>query len=505
MKKIVALALSCMLLSTSIYAAEGEMGCFGGISPGIKLQTITELSQTKNNKNNKNSKASLPYKENIYLAGRADMVEGTIEISSKSEIDKEKAEGTYTDTYKMTAESSDGTIKLTRNISLETTYIYEPVRKQSTKVTTAKKWSEIITVGETSYRLDSKKSSLSKSILEDYTPGVTYYSGDIHYDAVYEDVNNEGSYVTVSVSAPIYGYEEAYAKAETQKRTITIDKGNNNGYSITETPTYTVYRDIEYTANEPTAMSMAGNYREIIRSEGALSYNILQGNIGLYDNEYSGMISVENTPTVEQLSLPTGLRLNGDPAEPQIKKMYSMKIFDDDGKNFSSNQIVTRKEYVAMLVKALRIPLPEEKSKKKSSKKDQEVVSVFTDISESDPYYKYAIAAYNAGLVEGGKFNGDMYLTRELMYVLNMKAIGLQRLGLATGDAYTPFVDDNQISSWAKESIYAASKIGLITPTNGYIFPTKRVTKAECATFLDQLVEYLRYDLQKDYNDLMFL
>ena len=91
------------------------------------------------------------------------------------------------------------------------------------------------------------------------------------------------------------------------------------------------------------------------------------------------------------------------------------------------------------------------------------------------------------------------------MYVLNLKAIGLERLGLATGDAYTPFVDDNQISPWAKSSIYAASKIGLITPSNGYIFPTKPVTKAECAAFLDQLINYLRYDLQKDYSDLLFL
>ena len=501
MKKIFAFVLSCTLLSSSIFAAEGEMGCFGGISPGVKFQTITELSQTS--KKTKNTKTSLPYKENIYLSGRCETVEGTVEIKLGDGIDKEKAEGSYTETYKMTAESKDGNVRLTRNLTLETKYIYEPIRKQTTKVTTARKWSEIITVGGTSYKLDDKKSSLTKSILEDYTPGVTYYSGDVHYDAVYENANEAGSFITVSVSAPIYGYEQAYAKTETQKRTITIDKGKDQGYSIVETPTYTVYRDIEYTANEPTAISMAGNYREIIRSEGALSFNILQGHVGLYDNEYSGTLGVTNTPTVEQLSIPTGLKVNGHPAEAQIKKMYSMKIFDDNGLNFSPNQIVTRKEYVAMLVKALRIPLPEEKTKKKSSKKTEEVVSPFTDIAQTDPYYKYAVAAYNAGLVEGGKFNGNMYLTRELMYVLNIKAIGLQRLGLATGDAYTPFVDDNQISSWAKSSIYAASKIGLITPDNGYIFPTKKVTKAECATFLDQLVEYLRYDLQKDYNDLM--
>lgn len=502
MRKVFALLLSCTLLTTSICAAEGEMGCFGGISPGARLETITELSQTS--KKTTNKKITLPYKENVYLSGKAETVEGTIEFKPGNEIDKEKGEGTYSETYKMTAQNAGGTVKVTRNLTLETKYIYEADRKQTTKVTTAKKWSEIITVNGQTYKLDSSRSNFSKSILEDYTPGVTYYSGDAHYDAVYEDVNNEGKYVTLSVNAPIYGYEEAYAKSESQKRMITIDLGDNNGYSIEETPTYTVYRDIEYTANEPTAMSMAGNYREIIRSEGVLSYNILQGSLGLYDNERSGMVNVANSATVEQLSIPNGLKLEGDPAEAQIKKMYSMKIFDENPATFSKNQVVTRKEYVAMLVKALRIKLPETKTNKKS-KKGQEEVSPFVDINSSDPYYKYAVAAYNAGLIDGGKFNGNIYLTREAMYVLNLKAIGLERLGLATGDAYTPFVDDNQISPWAKSSIYAASKIGLITPANGYIFPTKAVTKAECAAFLDQLINYLRYDLQKDYSDLLFL
>lgn len=84
-----------------------------------------------------------------------------------------------------------------------------------------------------------------------------------------------------------------------------------------------------------------------------------------------------------------------------------------------------------------------------------------------------------------------------------MRAIGLQRLGLVTADAYTAFVDDNQISNGAKASIYAASKLGIVTSANGYVFPRKNVSYAECATFLDQLINYLRYELQKDYIEKM--
>ena len=91
------------------------------------------------------------------------------------------------------------------------------------------------------------------------------------------------------------------------------------------------------------------------------------------------------------------------------------------------------------------------------------------------------------------------------MYVINMRAIGLQRLGLATADAYTAFVDDNLIGNWAKASIYAAAKLGIVTESNGYVYPKKNVTYAECATFLDQFINYLRYDLQKDYIEKMLL
>lgn len=504
MRKILTLGISFILLATSTFAAEGEMGSFGGITPGVKLETLTSMAQTS--KKSTTSKYTLPYKENIYLSGKAELVEGTVTISPGKGVDKEKAQGTYTERYVMEATNTDGTVKLTRDITFETQYIYEANRKQTTKVTTAKKWKEVITVRGKSYKLDSTKSQYSKSILEDETPGVLYYRGDVHYEAVYEGVGNPGEEknIVVAVNTPIYGYEQAFSKTETQKREITIDLSSGKGYAIEETPTVTVYRDIQYGANEPTAISMAGNYKEIIRSEGALSYNILQGNIELYDDELSGMINIENSPTIEQLSIPTALNLKGHPAETQIKKMYSMKIFDENPLTFSPNQVVTKKEYVKMLVTALQIPLPEEKSTRSSSKKEAEP-SPFKDIKEGDSYYPYAMAAYNAGLVDGGYFSGNTKMTRELMYVLNVRAMGLERLGLGTMASYTPFVDDGQIAIWAKSSIYAASNLGIITPSNGYVFPKKIVTKAECATFLDQLINYLRYELQKDYNDKMLI
>lgn len=499
MKKLAALLLAFTIITTNIYAVEGEMGYFGGTSTGNKLPTITSLAQgTKQ----KTTRYNMPYKEVIYLTGKPVVVEGTIGVTP-GEIDKEEGKGKYTETYRITAQSKDGESKVTRNITFDTNYIYDPVLRQITKTSALKKWSENVTVNGNTFKLDEKSSSFSKSMLQDDTPGVSYYRGDLNYEAVYEDVTGDkGEQLRVSVSGPVYGYEQAFAKTETQKRKITISKGADQ-YYIEETPTYTVYKDIQYGANEPNAISFAGNYKELIRSEGVIAYNMISGAADLYEGEKVGSVSVTDSPVIEQLPIPDLPQIKGHPAEADIKKMYSMKIFNASSASFSPTREVRRGDYIAMLVRALQMPLPEEK--KKSTTKKEEVVSVFSDVPITDPLYPYMMAAYNAGLIGGGKLNPDTKLTREEMYALNVRAMGLQSLGIATLGAYTPFIDDKQINASYKKEIYAASKIGLVDTANGYFFPKRSVTYAEVAAFLGKMINYLRYDLQKDYNEKMMM
>lgn len=503
MKKLAALALALVMIAPSVYAIEGEMGYFGGASTGQKLPTITSLAQ---NSKKKTSRYSMPYKEVIYLTGKPVVVEGTIDITP-GKVDTTKGQGKYTDTYRVTAESKDGKSKVTRNISFDTDFIYEPSLRQTTKTSKIKKWTENVTVEGNTYKLDPKQSSFSKSILEDDTPGVAYYRGDLQYEAVYEDITGDnGELLTVSVSGPIYGYEQAFAKTETQKRKITISKGEEQ-YYIEETPTYTVHKDIQYGANEPDAISFAGNYKELIRSEGSVGYNIIAGNPALYEDEKVGAVSVTDSPVIEQLSIPALPQIKGHPAESDIKKMYSMKIFNQSASSFSPSREVRRGDYIAMLVRAFQMPLPEVKkatTTTSTAKKNVEV-SVFSDISLEDPLYPYMKAAYDAGLIGSGKINPNTRLTREEMYAINIRAMGLQRLGIATLGAYTPFIDDKQINASYKAEVYAASKIGLIDAANGYLFPKRNVTYAEAAAFLGKMIDYLRYDLQKDYSEKMMM
>ena len=130
---------------------------------------------------------------------------------------------------------------------------------------------------------------------------------------------------------------------------------------------------------------------------------------------------------------------------------------------------------------------------------------VFYDISTESALYPYAMAAYNAGLISGGWLSPNTKLTREEMILMNVRAIGLERLGIATGGVYTPFMDDGQISGGYKTAVYAASRIGIISDSNGYIFPQKQVTVAEVAAFMNLFLDYLRYELRTDYDEKLML
>lgn len=501
MKKFLAMSLALITLSTNVFALEGEMGYFGGITPGTKIPTGIARAQDKFELE---KKYVLPYKENVYLSGEPIEVEGTLEIRPEEVNFEENPTGEYKEVYITKAVSDDETTEISRSITLETQYVYNEQLEQLTKSSKVTQWSETVLADGKTYSLDEDKSTFSKSMLEDFTPSVKYYNGDVYYKAVYSDAGGEGAGVTITTDSRIYGYDQAFAKSETQVRNITIDTGDNQ-YFIQETPTITTNKELNYASNQPQAISFKGNYKELIQGEGVVAYNMMvSGDLTSMDSKY-GVLAVNDTPTIEQLAIPSLTQLEGHPARADIEKMYSMDLFDVNPIAFSPNQVVTRGDYIEMLVKALRIPLPEVDDKKKKKDEVVDELPIFNDVDEDSSFYPYAIAAYEAGLVSSGDLRPDDYLNREQMIVFNVRAIGLERLGLGKSMIQTPFMDDAKISGYAKNTVYAASKLGIIPVVNDYIFPQKVVTYAECASLMNVFIDYLRYDLQKDYNQHMML
>lgn len=486
--------LSLALCGTA-KAELGDFGYFGGISEGRDLPKTTELLLDDKKKDD----LEAVYKEPIFLTGTPTTFEGTIEVK-KGEMKDGKDADTYNVEY--TVKSSESTDTEAANISRKIKYDVD-YRKEGSQVIkdfTVDSWSESITVNGQSYTLDKNQSKSSIGVIEDNTPGVTYYKGNLSHKAVY---TLEESKVVLEMSGSFYGYNCAYSSTETQRIdcTITTDDWQMQ-YQLR--PSVSLGKTLQYTQNEPTAISFSGNYQEIMQNKSGLSYNIyVLPNHLTYEVEPTGNISIDTFNTFEQLIAPDVSYVKGHFAEEDIKRMFSMKILEGDPEYYQPSQAITRGQFVEMLVKAVKIPI-EDTSNTKRSKKKNVVNLVFPDVLPERADYPYIMAAYNSGLAVGrdnGHFYIDSPIERQEAIVILLRTLGLENLGLEP-TPMTSFTDDAQIASWAKKEIYAAKRIGIISgDSDGKFRPKEYVSKAEAAAFVNRLNQYMRTDLQTDYTE----
>lgn len=112
----------------------------------------------------------------------------------------------------------------------------------------------------------------------------------------------------------------------------------------------------------------------------------------------------------------------------------------------------------------------------------------FGDVSETAWYFPYVSAAYHNGLFMGKSetaFEPNAELTREEMTAV------LQRIGaFAAYDGGYRFDDDGEISSWAKESVYALYGAGIVSGSDGKFLPKSPITRAEAAVMIYRMGEY---------------
>lgn len=486
--------LSLALCGTA-KAELGDFGYFGGISEGRDLPKTTELLLDDKKKDDLES----VYKEPIFLTGTPTTFEGTIEVK-KGEMKDGKDADTYNVEY--TVKNSASTDVETANISRKIKYDvdYRKEGSQIIKDFTVDSWSESITVNGQSYTLDENQSKSSIGVIEDNTPGVTYYKGNLSHKAVY---TLEESKVVLEMSGSFYGYNCAYSSTETQRIdcTITTDDWQMQ-YQLR--PSVSLGKTLQYTQNEPTAISFSGNYQEIMQNKSGLSYNIyVLPNHLTYEIEPTGNISIDTFNTFEQLIAPDVSYVKGHFAEEDIRRMFSMKILEGDPEYYQPSQAITRGQFVEMLVKAVKIPI-EDTSKAKRSKKKNVVNLVFPDVLPERADYPYVMAAYNSGLAVGrdnGHFYIDSPIERQEAIVILLRTLGLENLGLEP-TPMTSFTDDKEIAGWAKKEIYAAKRIGIISgDIDGKFRPKEYVSKAEAAAFVNRLNQYMRTDLQTDYTE----
>ncbi len=512
MKKIlfVATLFFTAFFSQSVFA-QSQLSYSGGITEGIKLPKTTEQLLVQSTASQTAGKTqTLSYKEVLFLSGKPDTFEGTLTLKSSSGIPNNKNLGTYTETYQIAPlkTATTGAASKTSTIIFTVNWRRVAGTTQIIKDYELKSWAEQITTGGKTYVLDPKKSAYSKSIIEEKKPGAIYTKGNISGLAVYNVSGSQSGVISMDMDGDVYACDTVWSNTETQRLNVVIDSQIPSDIwqlQVQVRPSVSVNKVIQYSKNEPTAISFDGNYYEVMKNQSILEYTIYQMPKKYEDlvaNE--GSISIATRNTFEQLHAPENLGfLKGNFAQTDISKLFSMQVLTGSPTKYIPNQAMTRAQFAAALVKAVKVPIAQPATT--SSTKKSPTIFLFADVNSTRSDFYYIQAAYNAGIAVGqsnGKFNPDVPITRQEAIAMLINTLGLSNLGMGSSTGMTKFIDNAKIAPWAKSSVSAAEKIGLIRgDTNGAVRPQDKMTKAESAAFINNFVNYLRSGITKDYSE----
>ncbi|CAH1192761.1 hypothetical protein PAECIP111891_00436 [Paenibacillus allorhizoplanae] len=147
--------------------------------------------------------------------------------------------------------------------------------------------------------------------------------------------------------------------------------------------------------------------------------------------------------------------------------------------NFIPAGEVTRAEFVKMLIQLFDLA-------------DSTATAAFTDIEAGAWYYNSIASAQKIGLVQGkddGSFGVNDQISREDMAVLIYRASKIISSTIVQANgAASNFLDGNQISTYAKDAVWAAKQAGLMDGVSeGYFDPKGKSTRTQAATVIYRL------------------
>ena len=168
-------------------------------------------------------------------------------------------------------------------------------------------------------------------------------------------------------------------------------------------------------------------------------------------------------------------------AKTQVEVVASKGILNgvsDD--KFSPETIISRDEFLAGVIRTLGL----------NAKLDTN----FSDVTSSNKYYNEIGIAKMLGITTGignNKFGTETSITRQDMMTIIVRAMKYSNKLGAVGSAsdIEKFSDSKKISSYAKDSVVACVKNGIIIGTGSTINPFGNLTKAETAVILYRMLK----------------
>ena len=436
------------------------------------------------------------YEEIVFITGQPIKFVGSYSASQKVKNEEESV------TYKFKLQSEDPKVlgKLDRTVTYVTSLSKHAGVGQTIGQTSVSKYKETIKIGSDTYNLTDYQ--FSKSDIIDQRPASDFYSGNIK-GRKYYDYNKSQGNVIIDITGGNVGYENFWGSTETQiiDHIITADIGQNSFQgSYTHQVSDSMTKSLRYSENDASFSSFHGGHIRVTEKNVVSKYDYR-----LSKSHGSISLSQDMVPRLERLIVPKFRDVNGHWAEEDIKKLYSLDVFEGGNTTFSPDTPITRLDFTKAIMKASDIRTSMEETKKTRRRRNQpEEVSYFKDIAISNEDYKYVKSAVDSNIIAGiskDLFGPKKSLKRSEAIVILVRALGFENRAPNPG-YMTSFSDDKDIPNWAKDSIYMAKELNLLEGDKANrINPNGILTRAEASDLIVRFLEFLEKDLQRDYRD----
>lgn len=453
------------------------------------------------------------YSEYFFLTGEPILLTGTVEIEDIPDRDN------YNIDYSFELSNQDENITFERDISYSVTNKKDPDASQTIYKADISDIDESITVDGVNYNLGSYLFDRSKLI--DNTPAVDYYSGNLYFKKVYyingDSVTNEGKIIHEMNSLTDIGYDHYWGDSETlvieHKISAEVPSADDiinwNGY-ITTKNSSTDKRRFKYNETEPQNISFRGSYVKSNTMENIVqcTYDlptVSDDSVDEYDRvDDEKNITKDVITNYESLISPKIKDIGGHWAEKEIFLLRSLGIFNNSNEYFAPDSQMNRMMFGKAIANSLANledgDLTDQIIRNRNQNDDEEL---FIDIEKDDPDYKYVEFLKNRKIMQGeyGYFKPYRPVTRAEAVKTMVNALGLEYL--APMPPYrTKFTDDKKIPKWAKDSVYVANEIGLVSGyPDGSFRPDKYLNKADATALIMAFIRHIKDNITIDYRE----
>lgn len=433
------------------------------------------------------------YEEVVFVSGAPIVFSGT---SKNVKVTEKESNGKLTETYNITL-TGPNNAKLTRNFTYVSDVTNYDQIGQSTENGEVTKYTEKIVVDGITYTLSDYQ--LSKGTITDKRPASDYFSGNaIARKTFTTNATKEqpSKTIEVNIESRNYGYENFWGATETQITEFEYVYPNGKIGHVQNKASTTKSRVLNYEENAPSLSSFDGGYAVISSANSISEYTYdLPTATGAID------LDKEYMPRIERLIVPKFRDLSAHWAKADIEKLYSLGILDDQSNFFSPNTPMQRYDFAIAIGKAVDLRVLEEKPSTRTT------TSIFSDVSRSAKDYNYLVSAVDKGIIKGttsSTFSPSGYLTRQQAATILVRALGLENKAPDPG-YQTDYADDAKISDYARDAVYVATELGLMSGDNGKFNPKQELKRGQASAIMERFLEYLENDLKQNYrDDLLF-